>query len=61
MAQARKPKKQPEHPAVVAARRNRALMAAVRQSVADIKAGEQGTPRRIVEEELRQRRERLQP
>lgn len=61
MAQARKPKKQPEHPAVVAARRNPELMAALREALAEIAAGLPTIPGRIVVEEARLRRGRLPP
>lgn len=61
MAERRKAKRTPEPPAVVAARKNRKLMAQVRQSIRDIVAGVPGIPGEVVVEEARRRHERLQP
>lgn len=59
MTQARKRTRKEEHPAVVAARRNRKLMASVRESIRGIVAGEKAIPGRQVIEEARRRHEQL--
>ena len=61
MSQKRKRAREPEHPAVVAARRNRKLMASVRRSIAAVVAGVPDIPGHVVVEEARRRREQLQP